>query len=37
MQTSNDHTHPMRHYFDSRPAQQEEWKIFTAENKYKPL
>ena len=34
MQILNDPTHQMRHYFDSR---QQEWKIFTSENKYKPL
>ena len=33
-QILNDHTHPVRHYFDSR---QQEWNIFTSENKYKPL
>ena len=33
MQILNDPTHPMRHYFDSR----QQWKIFTSENKYKPL
>ena len=33
MQILNDPTLPLRHSFDSR----QEWKIFTSENKYKPL
>ena len=33
MQILNDHTLPLRHYFDSR----QEWKIFASENKYEPL
>ena len=33
MQILRDPTHPMRQYFESR----QEWKIFTSENKYKPL
>ena len=37
MQILNDSTHPVRHYFDSRVLLQQEWKVFTSENKYKPL
>ena len=36
MQILNDPTHPVRHYFDRKQLQQE-WKIFTHENKHKPL
>ena len=36
MQTLNDPTHPMRHYFDSRRSNRS-GRFFTSENKYKPL